>query len=109
MRGLSTGVALTLRCIHPERILFEFTVPYLGEVKVCLECRRELALRTVERPRLMLPIDCGRIGYNCQKCGGEYTSTDAMTCTCAGRREECRQNAENFVDWNKCQELVAHK
>jgi len=94
-------------CIHPDRLLFDFTVPYMGEVKVCLECRRELALRTVEKPLGLIPADCGRLGYLGSRCGGEYTSTDAMTCSCKGRIEECQRSAKLFLEWLKYRELTA--
>jgi hypothetical protein len=46
-------------------------------------------MRTIEKPYSLVPIDCGRIGYGCKKCGGTFTSDDAMTCICPERKEEC--------------------
>ena len=95
-------------CIHAASgvELFLFGVPYMGAVYVCRPCRRELALRTVERPRVMAPADCGRIGYNCSRCGGSYTSTDPMTCKCIGRKEDCRRAAWALDEMMKYLELV---
>lgn len=98
-------------CIHAEQVKpydrFFFDVPYLGKVLVCRECRRELALRTVERPHGLLPIDCGRIGYRCSRCGGEYTSTDPLTCRCEGRKEDCEHTAQLLREWMTYRELVS--
>ena len=86
-------------CIHPERELSTFVAPYLGTVQVCRECRRELALRTVERPVGLVPIDCGRLGYKCRDCDGDYTSTDVMSCVCAWRKVWCQLNARHLKAW----------
>jgi hypothetical protein len=100
-------------CIHAEadlckpEELFFFAVPYLGQVLVCRECRRELALRTVERPHGLVPADLGRIGYRCSRCGGDYTSTDAMTCRCPGRKEQCEQANQLVNEWMTYRELVS--
>jgi len=77
---------------------FKFEVPYLGTVIVCGECRRELGMRTMERP-VMVVADCGRFGYQCSKCDGEFTSTDAVTCKCPGRKEACEINGKALDQW----------
>lgn len=87
---------------------FRFEVPYLGTVIVCGECRRELGLRLMERP-VGVVVDCGRIGYGCSKCGGEYTTTDAMTCTCPARRKVCKENARALDQWTAWASVVHWK
>lgn len=79
-------------CVHSSAKRVYFEVPYLGNVSVCVPCRRILALRTIERPRALAPLDFGRIGYGCAKCGGDFTSTFPGNCRCPGRREECAAN-----------------
>lgn len=95
-------------CIHAASgvELFRFDAPYMGEVLVCRPCRRELALRTVERPRGLVPVDLGRIGYQCSMCGGSYTGTDAMSCKCKGRIEDCQRAAQQLAEWLKYRDLV---
>ncbi len=96
-------------CLHATARKFPFEVPYLGKVEVCLPCRRELALRTIERPRGLAPLDCGGLGYQCRKCVGQFTSTDAMTCTCPGRKEDCEHAAAALKELLQYNELLRTK
>jgi len=96
-----------LTCLHTDaKVRHLFTVPYLGKVLVCQPCRKALALRTVEMPLGLVPIDCGRAGYKCRTCGGEYTSTDPMTCTCDGRKEDCANARQNLIRLSEYRELT---
>jgi len=95
------------RCPHVAERQYAFNVPYLGVVLVCRPCRAELAKRTIKRPLGLMPIDMGRIGYQCKACGGTYTSDDAMTCTCPNRKAECDHMKRIFAQWRVYNDLVS--
>lgn len=94
------------KCPHRDGEMFAFNAPYVGVVLVCWDCRRELAIRTLQKPMMSGPLDCGRFGFNCKKCRGEYTSTDVMTCKCPDRKKYCAANAKASREWSKYAELV---
>lgn len=88
--------------------MYDFDLPYIGAAKLCWDCRREIAIRTVERPT-MVGIDGGRLGYDCKQCGGQFTSTDAMTCKCPGRAEDCAEESRVQKQWSEWATLTLWK
>jgi hypothetical protein len=57
----------------------------------------------------MMSVCGGSIGYRCSRCGGDYTGTDAGTCTCLSRKEDCAAEAKAQRAWTKFAELTIWK
>lgn len=88
--------------------MYDYEDAMVGGLRLCWYCRRELAMRTVEKP-LCVPVDCGRLGYKCKKCGGSFTNIDAGTCKCPARAKACAETAAVVEQWSKWAALCLWK
>lgn len=97
-------------CAHPNETLYDFDVPGVGPMQLCWNCRKEIVIRChLYEPTGMVCADLGTIGYQCKTCKGEFTTTWAGTCTCAGRKERCDAASEAVKRWRKFAELCLWK
>lgn len=97
-------------CVHVGAQIYEFPVPYLGIVKLCWDCRRELVMRLHAFDEFgLIPLDGGRFGYKCSHCNGDYTSDDHGTCTCPGRKHNCAVTRKNLRAFDRYADLVIRK
>jgi hypothetical protein len=89
-------------CVHEatSEKLYDYSDPMVGAMRLCWDCRREIAIRTIERP-VCVPIDFGRFGYDCAKCGGTYTNIDPGTCQCPTRKRDCAELSKVVDQFHK--------